>query len=94
MYHLSLLDWGTPISDENKIGCSDKSDISQDMTQEDNTINDSCGNVYTSPNGQIVTVDWEWFPCQKSKTCIHIDNRCDLHPHPDCLYEKVKILKE
>jgi hypothetical protein len=88
MYHSSLLDWGRPR------GCFDFSDISQDITQEDNAMNATCGNVYTSPLGHQYIVDWKWFICQKSKKCIHIDHHCDLHPHPDCLYEKVKIVKE
>ena len=88
-----LLDWGTPISDSYDEGCTDKSDISQDMIQEGNFVNDPCGNIYTWPKGNR-TADWRWFPCLKSKKCIHIDNRCDLHPHPHCLYEKVKIVKE
>ena len=94
MSHSSLLDWGMPISNTYDKGCSDKSDISQDMSQEDNALNATCGNKYTAPWGVIVTVDWKWFPCMKTKKCVHIDNRCDLHPHPDCLYEKVKIVKE
>ena len=68
------------------------------MTIEDDSMNATCGNIYT-PNippwtEENVTVDWKWFPCKETQKCIHIDNRCDLHPHPDCLYEKVKILKE
>ena len=35
----------------------------------------------------VRTVDWEWFHCTQTKKCIHINNRCDFHPHPDCIYE-------
>ena len=24
----------------------------------------------------------------KTQKCIHIDSRCDLHPNPECVYEK------
>ena len=90
MYFSSLLVWGTPSSDFYDQGCSDKSDISQDMDKEDNS---TCGNIYVTPWTEY-TVDWEWFACKKAQKCIHINNRCDLHPHPDCLYEKVELVKE
>ena len=65
------------------------------MTFEDDAVNATCGKIYTpSWSKENITVDWKWFPCKERQKCIHIDNRCNLHPHPDCLYEKVKILKE
>ena len=80
--------WGTP--DFFDKTCSDKSDISQDMIVENDAIIATCGSIYTPPLHMHQTVvDWKWFPCKKAQKCIHIDNRCDLHPHPDCLYEKV-----
>ena len=48
----------------------------------------SCANIYTSPDGFVYEFNaMDWFACERSQTCVHIDNRCDLHPHPDCLYE-------
>ena len=35
--------------------------------------------------------DWRWFHCINAKRCIHIDSRCDLHPNPECIYEKAGI---
>ena len=85
--------WGTP--DFFDKTCSDKSDISQDMIVGDDAIIATCGSIYTPPlHMHQIVVDWKWFPCKKAQKCIHIDNRCDLHPHPDCLYEKVRISLE
>ena len=56
---------------------------------EDSSSPPSCGDIYIEPDGETHSVTWQWFACEKSQTCIHIDNRCDLHPHPDCLYEGV-----
>ena len=82
---VSLLDWG--------IGCSrygDYSDISMKMQSEDSSSPPSCGDNYRpSPDREEISVNWQWFACERSQTCIHIDNRCDLHPHPDCLYEGI-----
>ena len=33
-------------------------------------------------------VNQTWI-CTKSRKCIHIRSRCDQHPHPSCVYEKV-----
>ena len=30
---------------------------------------------------------WQWFYCNQTNKCIHMDSRCDLHPHPECIYE-------
>ena len=40
-------------------------------------------------NGNIETVNvtWRWFHCLQTKKCIHINSRCDLHPHPSCTYK-------
>ena len=55
---------------------------------EDSSSPPSCGDIYIEPDGVFKhSVTWQWFACERSQTCIHIDNRCDLHPHPDCLYE-------
>ena len=31
---------------------------------------------------------WEWFHCKITQKCIHASSRCDMHPHPECIYEK------
>ena len=31
---------------------------------------------------------WQWFHCRNTQKCIHIDSRCDMHPNPECIYEK------
>ena len=36
---------------------------------------------------QVKQVDWKWFACTHTKKCIHFNNRCDSHPHPDCIYK-------
>ena len=83
----SLSDWGLPDSGCGKYG--DNSDISMKMQSKDSSSPPSCGNIYIGPYGDTQDVTWQWFPCERSQTCIHIDNRCDLHPHPDCLYEGI-----
>ena len=35
---------------------------------------------------------WKWFHCRITQKCIHIDSRCDLHPNPQCIYEKDGIM--
>ena len=39
---------------------------------------------------------WQWFHCRNTQKCIHIDSRCDLHPHSECIYEKdgVKVAED
>ena len=54
--------------------------------------NNECGETYYYPSnyGQRQTPsDWTWYPCIKSRKCIHIRSRCDQHPHPSCVYEEV-----
>ena len=34
---------------------------------------------------------WQWFHCRNTQKCIHIDSRCDLHPNPECIFEKAGI---
>ena len=84
----SLLVWGESTED----GCGmygDNSDISVKLQSEDSSSPPSCGNIYFDRSGLDYSVTWQWFVCEKSQTCIHIDNRCDLHPHPDCLYKGI-----
>ena len=51
------------------------------------TPEDPCGGeTYTSPSGDSYDVTWDWFPCHVKKKCIHSSNRCNLHPHPECIY--------
>ena len=53
------------------------------------TPEDPCGGeTYTSPRGRSYDVTWDWFPCHQKKKCIHSRNRCNLHPHPECIYKK------
>ena len=35
---------------------------------------------------------WRWFHCRHTHKCIHIDSWCDLHPNPECIYEKDGIM--
>ena len=37
-------------------------------------------------------VTWEWFHCKTTQKCIHASSRCDLHPNPECIYEKDGVL--
>ena len=49
---------------------------------------DPCGGeTYISPRGASFDVTWDWFPCHRTQKCIHFRNRCDLHPHPECIFE-------
>jgi hypothetical protein len=40
-----------------------------------------------------MTVDWKWFRCEVNKKCIHPKSRCDLHPHPACVYNNTETGK-
>ena len=69
----------------NEYGCPDKSDIVKDMNTD--TPEDPCGGeTYTSHIGGPYYVTWDWFPCHQKNKCIHSSNRCNLHPHPECIY--------
>ena len=35
---------------------------------------------------ETVPVTWLWFKCVVNQKCIHSNSRCDLHPHPACVY--------
>ena len=35
---------------------------------------------------------WEWFHCKITQKCIHASSRCDMHPHPECIYEKDGVM--
>ena len=35
---------------------------------------------------------WRWFHCIHTQKCIHIDARCDMHPNPECIYEKDGVM--
>ena len=51
------------------------------------TPEDPCGGGYTSGSSvDSYDVTWDWFPCHQKKKCIHSSNRCNLHPHPECIY--------
>ena len=68
--------------------CKDMSHIVMDMDE-----NNECGGTYhyLEVDGRMLKTlaDWTWFACSKSRKCIHIRSRCDQHPHPSCVYEKV-----
>ena len=92
--HLEFDGWGygaTSNMGYHHQGCVDYSGISMVASK---TTKPACGNVYTSeyickydyPDG--IPVDWTWFHCKKTQRCIHSSHRCNLHPHPDCIYEK------
>jgi hypothetical protein len=40
-----------------------------------------------------VLIDWEWFRCEVNQKCIHPKSRCDLHPHPACVYNNTETGK-
>ena len=42
--------------------------------------------------GIEIEVTWDWFHCEITQKCIHGSNRCDLHPNPECIYEKGGIM--
>ena len=39
-----------------------------------------------------MNVTWKWFHCKTTQTCIHVSSRCDMHPHPKCVYEKDGVM--
>jgi len=43
---------------------------------------------------QTVPVTWlPWFKCEVNQKCIHPKSRCDLHPHPVCVYNNTETGK-
>ena len=56
----------------------------------------SCGDKYVYFGWQfggladwewvVEDVTWNWFQCKRTRKCITQNSRCDLHPHPDCIY--------
>ena len=42
---------------------------------------------------QTVPVTWLWFKCEVNQKCIHPKSRCDLHPHPACVYNNTETGK-
>ena len=65
-------------------GCPDKSGFSEDA---DNISNEPCNKLYKYRSyGIEKTINVTWFYCKRNNVCIHGDSRCDLHPHPACLY--------
>ena len=66
-------------------GCPDRSDITMNL----NEIKE-CGIKYVDNSGygeKTIDVSWKWFSCYKTGKCIHANSRCDLRPHPDCIYK-------
>ena len=57
----------------------------------DLTSSNPCGDTYIYDGGsKTEDVTWEWFHCKENNKCIHMDSRCDLHPHPECIYKNSK----
>ena len=56
----------------------------------------ACGDEYTFINvyGDVETteVTWDWFHCKTTQKCIHASSRCDMHPNPECIFEKDGVL--
>ena len=80
--------WGHPDH-----GCEDHSDKMKNFNMS-NKANPCEGDEYKYYNAmhmpyrwEVKRVDWEWFSCTHTKKCIHANNRCDFHPHPDCIYQ-------
>ena len=48
--------------------------------------NSFCGNQYSNLWGRDIAVSWTWFLCKRNGQCIHNNTRCDMHPHPSCVY--------
>ena len=74
-------------------GCLDNSGISMLPNKSSNQcVNTYYKNQYidhvTIQSDVPVPVDWTWFYCKETQRCIHNSHRCNLHPHPDCIYEK------
>ena len=49
-----------------------------------------CGKSYSfNPNWSTknITSNITWFACHKTKKCVDSNSRCDLNPHPACVYE-------
>ena len=42
---------------------------------------------------ETVPVTWLWFKCVVNQKCIHSNSRCDLHPHPACVYNNTETGK-
>ena len=40
----------------------------------------------------VETTTWDSFHCETTHKCVHASNRCDMHPNPECIYEKDGIL--
>ena len=40
-----------------------------------------------------MNVTWLWFKCEVNQKCIHPKSRCDLHPHPACIYNNTETGK-
>ena len=47
-----------------------------------------CAPQYEFGNYETKETNIEWFACHQTKQCIHSNTRCDLHPHPACIYQK------
>ena len=72
-------------------GCPDYSGVVTKMVKNNTSNHSSCtSKEYIQSMGKPTSVSWQWFACYKTKYCIHPTNRCDQHPHPDCIYKNEK----
>ena len=64
---LSHLDWGRTETSGLSPGCLDRSDVSMVAKP-----NGKCGDSYPYHGGsRNATVEWMWFLCKNTNTCIH-----------------------
>ena len=80
----NLLDWGNLDR-----GCPDKSDIVKDMAVNVDSDEQLCGTSYSfidNRSEENKTSSITWFACHKTQKCVHSNSRCDLNPHPACVY--------
>ena len=84
--------WGYPAANySNYPTCDDNSDKTMNSTMSPNEPCEGSNYLYHGYNIKAPK-NWEWFLCMNTQKCIHIDNRCDLHPHSECIYEKDGVM--
>ena len=91
-YYWSFTAWGYPADSHANFTnptCDDNSDKVMNSTMSPDKPCDG-SNYFVNTLGIYVEAptSWDWFHCRNTKKCIHIDSRCDLHPHSECIYEK------
>ena len=71
--------------------CNDNTDKVMNSTTSSDKPCDGSNYFYNGENVEAPT-SWLWFECINNKKCIYIDSRCDMHPHPACIYEKDGVM--